>query len=309
MPSARSLAAPPFSLSENTRIEAAVKRAAISIADAAATGRATGLVTNFDERPLNIDGREIGHVSGDKRVSGWRLAMRDRDPRQIVGVLALDQVGPESLERGAHRAVAQHQPVMRAAGNVRRSDRDRDRPLLLDHFVARAGDDHQMAMRRRLQDVAALVQQIGAHAAADFRPALGQVAEQLAARRGGRGRDRAGSLAHPTTHRGKVPSAGLEAPNSVGKLYAMAVAAFPVFDKKRRKFAISSNWHADCYYISRPLGSTPRRGGAAVLWSSCSAPSSFQALASAGAPSSCCSSPLSNISIMMSDPPTNSPFT
>src|SRR5258708_38684615 len=30
--------------------------------------------------------------------------------------------------------------------------------------------------------------------------------------------------------------------------------------------------------ISRPLGSTPRRGGAAVLWSSCSAPSLFSRL-------------------------------
>ena len=127
--------------------------------------------------------------------------MGDRGPRQIVGVLALDQVGPEALERRAHRAVAQQQPVMRASRHMRRRDRHGDRAVLLDDLVARAGDDHQMAVRRRFEDVPALVQQIGAHAAADFGPALGQVAEQPRRPAARADRDRRGSLRYPTRRR------------------------------------------------------------------------------------------------------------
>ena len=95
------------------------------------------------ERPLDIDRREIGHVGGDQRRLGIAAAVGDRRPRQVVGVLALDQVGPEALERAAHRAVAQHQPVVRASRDMRRRDRDGDRAVLLDDLVARAGNDHR----------------------------------------------------------------------------------------------------------------------------------------------------------------------
>ena len=103
--------------------------------------------------------------------------MADRRPGQVVGVLAFDQVRPKAFERALDRAVAQHQPVMRAARDMGRGDRHGDRPFLLDDFVARSRDDHQMAMRRRLEYVAPLVQQIGPYPAADVRPALRQVAE------------------------------------------------------------------------------------------------------------------------------------
>ena len=57
-----------------------------------------------------------------------------------------------------------------------RGNGDGDRPPLLDHRILGAGDDQQMAVRRFLEDVLALVQQIGADPAALLRPALGQVA-------------------------------------------------------------------------------------------------------------------------------------
>ena len=101
------------------RVEAAIERAAIAIADARAQA-ADRPAEELRERPLDIDGREIGHVGGDQRRFGIALAMGERGPRQIIGVLAFDQVGPEPLERRADRAVAQQQPVMRASGNVRR---------------------------------------------------------------------------------------------------------------------------------------------------------------------------------------------
>ena len=108
--------------------------------------------------------------------------MGDRRPRQIIGVLAFDQVGPESLERPTHRAVAQQQAVIAGFRALAAS--------AIVTVIARpssitssrgAGDDHQVPMRRRLENVAPLVQQIGADAAADLGPALGEVAEQPAA--------------------------------------------------------------------------------------------------------------------------------
>ena len=96
------------------RVETAIEHAAIRIADPAAARSPTGAAEEFRQRPLDIDGREIGHVGRDQRGFGMALAMADRRPRQIVGVLALDQVGPELLERRADGAVAQQQAVMRA---------------------------------------------------------------------------------------------------------------------------------------------------------------------------------------------------
>ena len=54
---------------------------------------------NLGEWPLDVNRRKIGHVGGDQRRFGMALAMADRGPRQIIGILAFDQVGPESLER------------------------------------------------------------------------------------------------------------------------------------------------------------------------------------------------------------------
>ena len=65
--------------------------------------------------------------------------MADRGPGQIIGVLAFDQVGPEALQRLANRAVAQHQPVVRAARHLGRRDGHGDRPVLFDDVVARPG--------------------------------------------------------------------------------------------------------------------------------------------------------------------------
>ena len=171
-------------------VEAAVERTAIGIADPLAQARQRP-ADELREGPLNIDRRKVGHICRDQRRIRMALAVADRRPRQIIGVLALDQVGPEMLERLANRPVAQHQPVIRAARHVGRSDRHGDRAILLDDLVSGARDDHQMAVRGRLQDMPPLVQQIGAHSAADLGPALGQVAEQLgadqAADRGRRG--------------------------------------------------------------------------------------------------------------------------
>ena len=159
-------------------IEAPVERSAIGIADPAERS-ADRPAEHLRQWPLDIDRRKIGHISGDERRFRPALAVPDRRPREIVRILALDHVGPEALQRRPHRAVAQQQPVMPASGHVRRGDGDRGRPLLGDHFVASAGDDHQMAVRSRFEDVPPFVQQIGAHPAADVRPALRQVAEQL----------------------------------------------------------------------------------------------------------------------------------
>ena len=161
---------------------------------------------------------------------------------------------------------------MRAAGDMRRVDRHGDRALFLDHFVARAGDDHQVPVRRRFEDVPPLVQQIGAHPAADVGPALRQVAEQL--RPVARNRDRRGSSGHQPRSGGES-AIGRTASQPVGNFYAMARNPSFSFKIKWRNSAVFSNWHAHCYYYRVHLVPRQRRGGAAVLWSSCSAPSSF----------------------------------
>ena len=98
MPSERKLGRAAVLAEREDRVEAAVEKPAIAVADARQRARDRP-ATNFDERPLDIDGREIGHVGGDQRRLGAALAMADRRPRQVIGVLALDQVGPEALER------------------------------------------------------------------------------------------------------------------------------------------------------------------------------------------------------------------
>ena len=129
------------------RVEPPVERAAIGIADARAQA-ADGPTQEFGEGPLDVDRREVGHIRSDERGVGKALAVSDRGPRQIIGVLALDQVGRELRERSTDGAVAHHQPVMRASRDMRRCDRHRDRAALDDRFVARAGNNHQMAVRR-----------------------------------------------------------------------------------------------------------------------------------------------------------------
>ena len=87
---------------------------------------------------------------------------------------------------------------MRAAGHLGRGDRHGDAaPALLDvDRIARAGDDQQMAVRRIVEDVPPLVAEIGANAAADVRPALGDVRDR--AGREHRRRDRAVPSRAPT---------------------------------------------------------------------------------------------------------------
>ena len=232
--------------------------------------------------------------------------MGDRGPRQIIGVLALDQVGRELLERGADRAVAQHQPVMRAAGNVRRSDRHGDRAALVDDFVARAGDDHQMPVRSRFEDVVPLVQQIGADPAADLRPALRQVAEQPRRRSGGSGSG----------------SSRLMRPSNTGtrakcqKPFAREIVSENFTHAPWLSFGRSAENSGIVPFLQfgTPIATlyrvhlVPRQrrdGSQGFSGPRRTVPSSFQA----PAPSNSCNSPLSNISIMMSDPPTNSPPT
>ena len=187
--------------------------------------------------------------------------MGDRGPRQIIGVLAFDQVGPESLERRADRAVAQHQPVMRTSGNVRRCDRHRDRAAFDDHFVARAGNDHQMPMRRRFEDVTALVQKIGADPAADLRPALRQVAEQP---RGHSGRGRVGIVeAHaPIQHRRAAQSAICRfARGILSENFTHAPCSPLAMPRKTAEYRHFFSLARPLLHLLRPLGSTPRRDG------------------------------------------------
>ena len=109
------------------------------------------------------------------------LGMTDRRPRQIIRVLALDQVGLEPRQQAPHLPAAQEQSVIRAARHLGRADGGGDCPPVLDHFVDFAGHDQQMAMRRMPKDMLALMAQIGADPAADRRPALGDVAQQAPA--------------------------------------------------------------------------------------------------------------------------------
>ena len=70
---------------------------------------------------------------------------------------------------------------MRTTGDLPGGYRYGSRPIFADDLVASAGDDHQVAVRRLLEDMPPLVQQVSADAAADLRPALREVAEQLRA--------------------------------------------------------------------------------------------------------------------------------
>ena len=93
--------------------------------------------------------------------------------------------------------------------------------------------------------------------------------------------------------------------------------------KKPRKTDDPGVWHGHCY--TKRVHLVPRQSkgdGKAVsgpaapslFWFEATSPVQGPLVdpgrgAQAGWPTSCCSSPLSNISIMMSDPPTNSPRT
>src|SRR4029453_15756176 len=98
-------------------------------------------------------------------------------------------------------------------------------------------------MRRRLLDVPSLVQQIGAHSAANIGPALRDVAEQF---RSGR----AGVFA---AHRTEKPRKGAKVPNAVIQDLACRDilrnwrAFRNVVSRKPLKTAVFIIWHADCY--------------------------------------------------------------
>ena len=73
------------------RIEAAIEEPAIAVANPAAAPASDR--PSPGERPFDIDRREIGHIGRDQRRFGMALAIADRRPRQIIGVLAFDQSG------------------------------------------------------------------------------------------------------------------------------------------------------------------------------------------------------------------------
>ncbi len=168
------------------RIELAIELPTITVAyppGRAAQRRAERL----GERPLRIHGREVGHVAGNQ--SGLRVVppVRDRGPGEVVGILALDHIGPEPLQSPADRSVSQQQPIVGAEGHMRRLDPHGGRAAVLLHPVCFARQDHQVAMLCVLQNMSPLGPEVGPNAAADRRPALGQVAEQaLGTARGGK---------------------------------------------------------------------------------------------------------------------------
>src|SRR5512146_2918249 len=71
---------------------------------------------------------------------------------------------------------------MRTPGHLRRCDGDGNRTVFRDDLVARTRNDHQVPMRSRLENVPALVKEIGPNPAADVRPALCKITKQLHAR-------------------------------------------------------------------------------------------------------------------------------
>lgn len=77
-------------------VETPVERAAISVTDFAAK-IGDRLAQHLGKGPLDIDRRKIGHVGCDQRGRREALAMGHRGPRQIIGVLAFDQVRLEPL--------------------------------------------------------------------------------------------------------------------------------------------------------------------------------------------------------------------
>ena len=256
------------------------------------------LAEKVRQRPLDIDGREIGHVGGDQRGPGMALAVADRGPRQIIGVLALDQVGLEALERRADRAVAQQQPVIGASGHVGRGDRHGDRAPVLDHLVRAPGNDQQMAggATARIWRACA-ADRCGRRRRAPTSSGSGR---RKASACRGQARDRRGSCASNLLAESAFSAM---ARNRVGN-FTHSPCFFAISEKWQK--LPFSNWHAHCYIMASTWFHNQRRGGSKRFLVPLHRPFSFGLLA---APSSCFSSPLSNISIMMSDPPTNSPFT
>ena len=120
------------------------------------------------------------------------------------------------------------------------------------------------------EDVPPLVQQIGADPAADVRPALRQVAEQL--------RPAAAITvwivpAHKAVQPGsggKVPTAGKRAQLCRNILRNRRDPSFPV-ERKWPKLAVFCNWHAHCYTIAVHL--VPRHEGTVQRFSGPAAPS------------------------------------
>src|SRR6476646_4445011 len=127
-----------------------------------------------------------------------------------------------------------------------------------------------------------------------------------------RGRDRPGSCHHPTLESAQKTPVGLS------EFFTQWLHTCSRCSKEMAIIRRFSHLARPLLHIWRPHMVPRHKGaGAAVLWSSCSAPFSLilpepiekDEEVQASAPTSACSSPLSNISIMMSDPPTNSPFT
>jgi hypothetical protein len=83
----------------------------------------------------------------------------DGCPGQIIGILAFDQVWKLVCQHGPDSSIAQHQPVMGAARNFRRSNCDGYSATirLLHDCIAIARDNLQVAMQSVVQDVLALV--------------------------------------------------------------------------------------------------------------------------------------------------------
>src|SRR5690349_5742387 len=156
-----------------------------------------------------------------------------------------------------------------------------------------------MIMGGRIEDVPALVEQVGPNAAADLGPALRQVAEQF------RAATRRFKLGIVAAHRPVQRTAPAHGAFCRKILRTTSVPLWRYAQKLAencRLFSLARR----LLQLSRPLGSTPMKGRfEGFSGPRRSVPSSFQA----SAPSICWSSPLSNISIMMSEPPTNSPFT
>ncbi len=171
------LARPALLAEREHAVEAAIQAPAIKVANAGALpGERSS--HHLGERPVDIDGGKIGHVGGGERGPGVASPVADRRPRQIVGILAFDEVGAEALERTADRPIAQEQPIIGAFRHVRRANGDGDRPPLLDDRIGGSGNDQQMAVPGTLEDVLALAEEISANAAALLGPALREVAEE-----------------------------------------------------------------------------------------------------------------------------------
>src|SRR6478735_2068646 len=91
-------------------IKPAIERPAISITKR--RGRpAHGRTEQSREGSVDVDCRKVGAIGSDPRSARMTPCLCDRCPRQVVTILASDEVGPVRFEGCFARIVTQEEPV------------------------------------------------------------------------------------------------------------------------------------------------------------------------------------------------------